>query len=73
MNTFYEYFEFCKSKKIKFTVILGSGYHKEALGNHSILSNWETLLSKLSNSNNFTKNLTLEFEKILKIRTSLQN
>lgn len=73
MNTFYKYFEFCKSKKIKFTVILGSGYHKEALGNHSILSNWEALLSKLSNSNNFSKKLTLEFEKILKKRSSLQN
>jgi hypothetical protein len=73
MNTFYKYFEFCKSKKIKFTVILGSGYHKEALGNHSILSNWEALLSKLSNSNNFSKKLTLEFEKIINRRTKLQS
>jgi hypothetical protein len=73
MNTFYKYFEFCKSKKIKFTVILGSGYHKNIIGNHSILSNWGALLSKLSNSNNFSKNLTLEFEKIIKTRTSIQN
>lgn len=70
MYTFNEYFELCRNENIKFTVILGSGYHKEALGDYSILSNWKALLSKLSNSNNFSKNLTLEFEKKIRTRTS---
>jgi hypothetical protein len=49
MRTFKEYFEFCKNENIKFAVILGSRYHKEAIGDHSILSNWGALLSKLFN------------------------
>ena len=69
--SFEEYFN-NKNKK-KFTIVLGSGYHKNVIGNHSILSNWEALLSKLSNSNNFSKNLTLEFEKIINRRTKSQN
>jgi hypothetical protein len=40
MDTFEEYFEFCKNENIKFTVIVGSGYHKEALGDHSLKS-WD--------------------------------
>ena len=73
MNTFKEYFEFCKNENIKFTVIVGSGYHREALGDHSILSNWKALLSKISKSTNFSENLTLEFEKIVNKRTKFQN
>jgi hypothetical protein len=73
MDTFEEYFEFCKKENIKFTIILGSGYHKETLGDHSILSNWKVLLSKLSNSSNFSENLTLEFEKVVNNRTKLQS
>jgi hypothetical protein len=73
MNTFKEYFELCINENIKFTVIVGSGYHKEALGDHSILSNWKVLLSKISNSSNFSENLTLEFEKVVNNRTKLQS
>lgn len=33
-----------KDPTIKFTIILGSGFHRQALGASSILSNWEKLL-----------------------------
>lgn len=50
---------------IKFTIILGSGFHRQALGNNSILSNWEILLSRLTHSKNITGDFNLDFEKIV--------
>ena len=46
----------------KFCIILGSGFHKQGIGQSSILSNWELLLSKLS-SEKSTQNYILDFEK----------
>lgn len=54
-----------KDTNQKLTIILGSGFHKQGIGNNSILSNWEILLSKLSNSKNISKNYTLDFEQII--------
>jgi hypothetical protein len=54
-----------KDPKIQFTVILGSGYHRQGLGEHSILSNWSALLSRLTHSEKITGNFTLDFEKII--------
>ena len=34
--------------KVKFTIILGSGFHLQAKQKDSILSSWEMLLQKLS-------------------------
>lgn len=48
---------------VVFTVILGSGFHRQALGDHSILSDWKTLLSKLGNSDYVSGNFILDFEK----------
>ena len=53
---------FINSKNKKITIILGSGYHKEALGNFTILSNWDMLLSKLHNNNFLSKKHTINFE-----------
>lgn len=48
---------------VVFTVILGSGFHRQALGDHSILSDWKALLSKLGNSDYVSGNFILDFEK----------
>ena len=50
-------------ESVVFTVILGSGFHREALGDHSILSDWKALLSKLGNSDYVSGNFILDFEK----------
>ncbi|MGO4819446.1 hypothetical protein [Flavobacterium sp. W22_SRS_FP1] len=60
-------------KNQKLTIILGSGFHKNAIGNNSILSNWEILLSKLSNSNSLSKKYTLDFEQIVLNQTGNQD
>lgn len=71
--SFEECFKNSISNKKKFTIILGSGYHKNIIGNYSVLSNWASLFSKLTNLSNFSSNYNLEFEKIIKTRTSIQN
>jgi hypothetical protein len=68
-NTIKEY----KDKNKKLTIILGSGFHRQGLGNNSILSNWEILLSKLSNCNFSSKNYTLDFEQIIINQTNNQD
>lgn len=62
-----------KSENQKITIILGSGFHTQGLGTNSILSNWEILLSKLSNSNTLTKKYTLDFEQIIIQQTNSKN
>jgi hypothetical protein len=57
--------ELLNDPKIKFTVILGSGFHREGLGDYSILSNWSALLSRLTTTNNLTGKFTLDFEAIV--------
>lgn len=62
-----------KNKNQKLTIILGSGFHSQGLGNNSILSNWGVLLSKLVHSNSITGKYTLDFEKIIVKQTKNQN
>lgn len=50
---------------IKFTIILGSGFHHEAIGGDSILSSWDILLNALSNDVILTKQYHLDFERII--------
>ena len=54
----------CNSKT-KFTVILGSGFHKQALKKDTILSSWEMLLRRLSPDCKLTGEYHLDFEKII--------
>ncbi len=50
---------------VKFTIILGSGFHTQALERNSILSSWSTLLEKVSQDVKLTKDLHLDFERII--------
>lgn len=50
---------------IQFTIILGSGFHTQALERNSILSSWSTLLEKVSKDVKLTKDLHLDFERII--------
>lgn len=61
-----------KDPIIKFTIILGSGYHREALGNNSILSNWELLLKSIDPKIRTTKFYPLDYEQII-INESLKS
>ncbi len=54
-----------KDPELKFTIILGSGFHLQAKQKDSILSSWEMLLQKLSPDCKLTKEYHLDFEKII--------
>ncbi len=60
-----------KESKTRFTLILGSGYHRQALGKNSTLSNWELLLAPLSKKS-LSSNYILEFENIIAQQTRHQ-
>jgi hypothetical protein len=61
-----------KQKKTKFTLILGSGFHKQALGQNSILSSWEKLLKQQDNTIELTNCYPLDFEQLIIHRTQIQ-
>ena len=50
---------------VKFTIILGSGFHRNVVGGDSILSSWEKLLKELSPAAELTGEYHLDFEKII--------
>lgn len=54
----------CNSKT-KFTIILGSGFHKQGLKKDTILSSWEMLLRHISPNCKLTGEYHLDFEKII--------
>jgi hypothetical protein len=54
-----------KDPNVKFTIILGSGFHKQGLKKDSILSSWEMLLRRLSPDCKLTGEYHLDFEKII--------
>jgi hypothetical protein len=54
-----------KDSTIKFTIILGSGFHRQAFKSDSILSSWEMLLRRLSPDCKLTGEYHLDFEKII--------
>ena len=62
-----------KQEKTKFTLILGSGFHKQALGQNSILSSWEKLLKQQDNSIELTDCYPLDFEQLIIRRAQNQN
>lgn len=53
------------NKNHRFTIILGSGFHRHFIGQDSILSSWELLLQKLSPETKLTGEYHLDFEKII--------
>jgi hypothetical protein len=54
-----------KEPDVRFTIILGSGFHKQGLKKDSILSSWNMLLQKLSPDCKLTGEYHLDFEKII--------
>ena len=61
-----------KIPEIKFTIILGSGFHRQALGSNSILSNWEKLLNQYDSDLKLTGFYPLDYEQLVVQRTSKQ-
>ena len=61
-----------KDPTIKFSIILGSGYHRQALGASSILSNWEKLLKDQDSELTLTGFYPLDFEQLIIRRTGKQ-
>jgi hypothetical protein len=57
---------------VKFTIILGSGFHRQALGDYSILSNWEKLLKDQDPELTLTGFYPLDFEQLIICRTGKQ-
>jgi hypothetical protein len=57
---------------VKFTLILGSGFHRQALGDNSILSNWEKLLKDQDSELTLTEFYPLDFEQLIVRRTGNQ-
>lgn len=62
-----------KNENQKLTIILGSGFHVQGIGNNAILSNWGNLLSKLTHNNLLSSEYTLDFEQIIINQTRNQN
>ena len=62
-----------KQKKTKFTIILGSGFHKQALGQNSILSSWEKLLKQQDSAIELTDCYPLDFEQLIIRRAQNQS
>jgi hypothetical protein len=65
MKTNEKFTELLNTPEVKFTIILGSGFHMQALGGDSILSSWDILLRKVSHEANLTGQYHLDFEKII--------
>ena len=49
----------------KFTLVLGSGFHKAAIGSSHCLSNWDLLLLQLGSKSCSQKNYILQFEELI--------
>lgn len=61
-----------KEPNVKLTIILGSGFHRQALGGNSILSNWEKLLKDQDPELPLTDFYPLDFEQLIVRRTGKQ-
>jgi hypothetical protein len=61
-----------KDPEVKFTIILGSGFHRQAVGGNSILSNWEKLLKDQDPELTLTGFYPLDFEQLIIRRTGNQ-
>jgi hypothetical protein len=57
---------------VKFTIILGSGFHHQALGGNSILSNWGKMLKDQDPDLKLTKFYLLDYEQLI-INSILKN
>jgi hypothetical protein len=67
-----EFKKLLKDKDIRFTVVLGSGFHSEALGSGSVLSSWPKLLKELDPDLILTGYYPLDYEQLIIRRASKQ-
>ena len=65
--------ELLDNESLKFTIILGSGFHRQALGQNSILSSWEKLLKQQDYEIELTNCYPLDFEQLIIRRVQNQN
>jgi hypothetical protein len=64
-----EFHKLINNPDIKFTIILGSGFHKYALNKRdSVLSSWDLLLRVLDPNIKLTEQYHLDFEKIIQAK-----
>jgi hypothetical protein len=64
-----EFHKLINNPKIKFTIILGSGFHKYALYKRdSVLSSWDLLLRALDPNVKLTEQYHLDFERIIQAK-----
>ena len=61
-----------KDPSLEFTIILGSGFHRQALGNNTILSSWEKLLTQYDSDLTLTGFYPLDYEQLVVRRTGKQ-
>jgi hypothetical protein len=62
-----------KDQNLRFTILLGSGFHKLVNGNTSVLNNWDILLKSISPNFKVSGNYLLDFEKIILEKVSDSN
>jgi hypothetical protein len=65
MQTNEQFEKLLNTSGVKFTIILGSGFHRNAIGGNSVLSSWEKLLKDLNPASKLTGEYHLDFEKII--------
>jgi hypothetical protein len=54
-----------RDENLKFTILLGSGFHRSYNDNHTVLNNWDVLLKSISPNFKSSGNYILDFEKII--------
>jgi hypothetical protein len=67
-----EFEKIVSKPELRFTIILGSGFHHQSLGSNSILSNWEKLLKNQDPNLNLTGFYPLDYEQLIIRRTALE-
>lgn len=71
-NTNQEFLKLLNTPEIRFTIILGSGFHRQALGGNSILSSWDKLLKEQDPELKLTGFYPLDYEQLIVRRTGNQ-
>jgi hypothetical protein len=64
-----EFEKIVNEPELGFTVVLGSGFHRQVLGGNSILSNWEKLLKDQDPDLTLTGFYPLDYEQLIARRT----
>jgi len=67
-----EFLKLLEDPKVRFTIILGAGFHRQALGGNSVLSDWGKLLLNQDPELNLTGFFPLDFEQLVIRRTGIE-